>query len=108
MTHRFPRDPRNRHRSNTRYGRKHREKRADAARRHHPNNPCVRCGHPLGPMGPHLHYDHDEAGGYLGFSHGTPCPICGIKCNIRAGAIKGNQIQRNGQAQAAPRRPNGW
>lgn len=86
MSHRFPRDPYNRHRSNTRYGRQHREKRDAAARRHHPNNPCARCGNPLGPMGPDLHYDHDETGGYLGFSH--------AQCNIRAGAIKGNHQQQ--------------
>jgi hypothetical protein len=37
-------------------------------------------------MGPWLHYDHNEAGGYLGFSH--------AHCNNRAGAIKGNLLSR--------------
>lgn len=76
-----------------RYDRRHQIAREAAARRHTPDDPCARCWHPLGPMGPHLHYDHDEHGGYLGFSHGTePCPVCGQKCNLRAGAIKGNAI----------------
>jgi hypothetical protein len=37
-------------------------------------------------MSPDLHYDHDEHGGYLGFSHAN--------CNRHAGAVKGNQRQR--------------
>jgi hypothetical protein len=35
-------------------------------------------------MSPHLHYDHDERGGYLGFSH--------AHCNRSAGASKGARI----------------
>ena len=37
-------------------------------------------------MGPWLHYDHAEDGTYLGFSH--------ARCNVRAGAIKGNRISQ--------------
>jgi hypothetical protein len=45
-------------------------------------------------MGPWLHYDHNDArSGYLGFSHGDyPCPICGHRCNRRAGALKAQQV----------------
>lgn len=74
------------------YGHTHAKARAAAAARHHPTDPCVRCGHPLGPMGPWLHYDHDEHGGYYGFAHGAPCPYCRIRCNLAAGARKGSRI----------------
>ncbi len=70
----------------------HQRARAAAAARHQPTDPCARCGHPLGPMGPGLHYDHAEDGSYLGFSHGSPCPWCRRPCNKRAGAIKGSRI----------------
>jgi hypothetical protein len=33
-------------------------------------------------MGPWLHLDHAEHGGYLGFSHG-------LRCNVTAGSRKG-------------------
>lgn len=89
--HRFPRD-RTQTRKGGRYDATHQKARAAAAKHHQPSDPCARCGEPLGPMGPHLHYDHDEHGGYLGFSHDY--------CNRRAGAVKGNQLQRQGQAQA--------
>lgn len=76
------------------YGSVHVKARKDAAARHKPTDPCVRCGHPLGPMGPWLHLDHtDDRRGYLGFSHGSRrCPVCRRKCNIRAGASKGARI----------------
>jgi len=47
-------------------------------------------------MGSELHYDHNDArDGYLGFSHGQrPCPICGVRCNIHAGAQLGNRMQK--------------
>ena len=35
-------------------------------------------------MGPNLHLDHAEHGGYLGFAHAA--------CNISAGAAKGARI----------------
>lgn len=75
------------------YDNTHVKARATAARKHRPTDPCARCGHPLGPMGSWLHYDHnDQRTGYLGFSHGNqPCPICGKRCNKVAGAIKGMQ-----------------
>lgn len=49
-------------------------------------------------MGPWLHYDHDEHGGYAGFSHAT--------CNKRAGAIKGNRTQRGQRRTRA--QPETW
>ena len=69
---------------NAKYGTQHAKARQAAAARHHPADPCARCGHPLGPMGRWLHYDHAEDGTYLGFSHGS--------CNKRAGARKGARI----------------
>lgn len=76
------------------YGKQHERARAAAAARHDPANPCCRCGHALGPMGPWLHFDHtDSRDGYLGFSHGAPCPVCGARCNLKAGAKKGRAAQ---------------
>jgi hypothetical protein len=73
------------------YGSAHAKARAAAAKRHQPTDPCTRCGHPLGPMGRWLHYDHsDDRTHYLGFAHGTPCPYCGKSCNVRAAALKAN------------------
>lgn len=52
-------------------------------------------------MNPGLHYDHDEQGGYLGFSHGTrPCPTCKRRCNLRAGSLKGNGRKTHTPRQA--------
>lgn len=77
------------------YGKLHKQQRAAAAAQHHPADPCARCGHALGPMGPWLHFDHNDARtGYLGFSHGGPCPACGQRCNLKAGAQKGRRLQR--------------
>ena len=77
------------------YGRTHRSARAAAAAAHDPANPCARCGHALGPMGPWLHWDHNDArNGWLGFSHGRPCPVCRRSCNVEAGAMKGRQRQK--------------
>lgn len=70
------------------YGRDHQAERRRRAQLHQPTDPCVRCGQPLGPMGPHLHLDHDDHDRrkYLGFAHRA--------CNIRAGALKANAAQR--------------
>lgn len=69
------------------YGQQHRRARAYLAQRHSPTDPCTRCHKPLGPMGPWLHLDHNEARtAYLGFAHST--------CNKRAGAKEGNRRQR--------------
>lgn len=85
------------------YGSAHQKARREAVKRHHPADPCARCGHALGPMGPHLHYDHNgQRTGYLGFSHGAPCPTCGQRCNIRAAAIEGNRRQRGRRHGAQP------
>lgn len=77
------------------YGSAHQKARAAAAARHHPTDPCARCGHALGPMGPWLHLDHTaDRSAYLGFSHGSiPCPVCKRKCNLRAGAQEGKARQ---------------
>lgn len=68
------------------YGNSHVKARALAAQHHEPSHPCARCGQPLGPMGPWLHYDHadNRADGYIGFSHRA--------CNVKAGARRGAQV----------------
>ena len=67
-------------------GHEHRKARAQWAQHHDPSHPCVRCGRPLGPMGPWLHLDHNRTrDGYLGFSH--------ARCNVRAGAREGRARQ---------------
>lgn len=72
------------------YDTAHRKARDAAAAKHHPSDACCRCGLPLGPMGPWLHYDHsDDRSRYLGFSHGS--------CNIRQGARVGNARGRERQ-----------
>lgn len=83
-------------RKGQRYDSRHARARRLAARKHNDQDPCARCGHPLGPMGPNLHYDHDDTDPtgetYLGFAHGsTPCPTCGRRCNIQAGSDEGNR-----------------
>lgn len=93
--HGFPRQGRTR--KGERYDSEHRKARAAAAAQHRPSDRCARCQKPLGPMGPGLHYDHDEHGGYLGFSHAV--------CNRKAGASKGGQIlaARTAGIRLAPR-----
>ena len=55
--------------------------------------PCVRCGHVM-LRGQVLHLDHnDTRTGYLGFSHGSRCHICGKRCNLKAAAKKARRIQ---------------
>lgn len=81
------------------YGTAHQKARAALAARHQPTDPCARCGHALGVMGPWLHLDHnDERTAYIGFSHGAiPCPVCGRKCNLRAGAQVGKAKSSGGR-----------
>jgi hypothetical protein len=71
------------------YGNAHIKARAAAAKVHEPTDPCVRCGHALGPMGKWLHYDHDDRDPtrttYLGFAH--------AKCNVVDGARRGRARQ---------------
>lgn len=79
------------------HGSAHTKTRKEWAARHDPFDPCVRCGHPLGPMGSWLHLDHHDYDKtqYLGFSHGQrPCPVCRKKCNLRAGSLVGNATQK--------------
>lgn len=87
----------------SKYGAQHQAERRARAAGHQPTDPCVRCGHPLGPMGPHLHLDHAEHGGYLGFSHGGRCPICRKRCNVSAGASKGARTT-NARRRTSPLR----
>lgn len=97
----------------TKYGSSHAKQRAAALPFITPATPCVRCGHPLGPE--HViirgrkvgrwHYDHDEHGSYLGFSHGEPCSYCGRRCNVRAGAQKGARIRNGVKPTARQRKP---
>jgi hypothetical protein len=51
-------------------------------------------------MGPHLHYDHAEGGGYLGFSH--------ARCNVKAGASKGAKIANAKRKKRKPFRRDEW
>lgn len=68
------------------YGYAHAQARRQYAAAHDPAHPCTRCGRPLGPMGPHLHLDHNrDRTGYLGFAHGS--------CNRTAGAREGRARQ---------------
>ncbi len=48
-------------------------------------SPCARCGRVI-TAADAIDLDHDEFGGYLGWSH--------MACNRRAAAIKGNQLRR--------------
>lgn len=68
------------------YGVTHRKARAQWAATHDPADQCIRCGMPLGPMGPGLHLDHsDDRTHYTGFAHAA--------CNVRAGARAGRARQ---------------
>lgn len=82
------------------YGTAHAKARREAAKRHDPADPCSICGHPLGPMGRWLHYDHSpDRATYRGFAHGAPCPWCSayagkpVRCNQRDGAKRGRERQ---------------
>ena len=77
------------------HGWTHAQARKQWAARHRDTDLCVRCGHTLGPMGSWLHLDHHDWDKrvYLGFSHGTACPTCGVKCNLRAASTLGNNTQ---------------
>lgn len=68
------------------YGTAHTAARRAWAARHQPTDLCVRCRRPLGPMGPHLHLDHNRTRtGYLGFAH--------AQCNRKAGSREGRARQ---------------
>lgn len=49
--------------------------------------PCYRCRHPLLATD-RIELDHADDGTYGGFSHASPCAICGQRCNPQAGGIK--------------------
>lgn len=88
------------------YGAAHQKARKQWAAKHQPSHPCTRCGHPLGPMGPHLHLDHNtDRTGYLGFAHGVQCPTCGKNCNVRAGSLTANARRKAKKAAPLPAKP---
>lgn len=97
-----------------RYGAKHQAMRRALAAATTPASPCCRCGHPLGSQhrvdgrGRKVglwHLDHAEDGTYLGFSHGERCRVCGVKCNVSAGARKGAAtVNRRRRSPFQPRR----
>lgn len=49
---------------------------------------CYRCRHPL-QFGDQPQLDHADDGSYGGFSHGSPCRICEVRCNPSAGGRSG-------------------
>ncbi len=52
------------------YGGPHKTARKRALASYHPDDPCPRCGHPLGDNPAALDLDHtDDRTGYLGLSH---------------------------------------
>lgn len=55
-------------------------------------SPCVRCGHEMDKRADEIELDHDEHGGYLGFSHGSPCRTCGLRCNSYFGGLKSAEL----------------
>ncbi len=108
-----------------RYGPPHQHSRAAAFAALPEHSPCARCGHDMwkhaktkpdraGITRSAIHYDHDEHGTYLGFSHGTPCPTCGRSCNRDAGAAKGGRVRARkygpwrGAQPTQPRLPTPW
>lgn len=98
MPNRFPHD-KHQTRAGGRYDWQHVKARRQAAAHHHPDDPCTRCGRPLGPMSRNLHYDHnDEGTGYLGFAHAA--------CNLTAGARLGHQRQQQAAAQQRRQLPH--
>ena len=78
------------------HGAAHDRARKAWASRHHPLDPCYRCGEPLGPMGKWLHLDHDDfdKSVYGGFSHAG--------CNLRAAGQLGRE--RQGARRQGPTR----
>lgn len=70
------------------HGASHDKARKQWAAKHQPNDPCVRCGKPLGPMSPNLHLDHHDSDKtrYLGFAHKA--------CNLRAAGQLGRARQK--------------
>jgi hypothetical protein len=48
---------------------------------------CYRCKHPL-ELGDRIELDHADDGSYGGFSHGSPCRVCGQRCNAAAGGTR--------------------
>lgn len=93
---------------NPKYAGNHEAVRAEWLRVFRPGTPCVRCQHPLDPRIDQMDLDHNDAGtGYLGFSHHSPCRVCGQRCNQAAGGVKGGRLRRLRRDVAKPRPPGG-
>jgi hypothetical protein len=82
-----------------RYGRQHRARRAEWARRIAAGGvPCARCGRTI-VRGMKWHLDHDDtvAGRYLGPSHAF--------CNMSWGGVKGNAVRAASSPLVRPTAP---
>lgn len=76
----------------------HRKARAKLIEDYEPGDPCCLCGHPMWPPTRNLHADHDPAtGDYRGLAHGSPCEVCGVRCNQSDGAKRGRARQNRKQ-----------
>jgi hypothetical protein len=80
--------------------REHRTARAALVKAYQPGDSCAICGHPMWPAEDgslsHLHADHDphDPTRYRGLTHGSqPCEVCGMRCNVRDGAVRGRARQ---------------
>ena len=99
MTRRRPFTPDGRTTAERGYGWQHQQTRKEWAARHQPMDPCVRCGEPLGAMGPDLHLDHNaQRTGYAGLAHAA--------CNRSAG-VRAANAKRGRQTQPY-RAPRSW
>lgn len=77
------------------YGRAHQTARAELLSTYEPGDPCCLCGHAIWTTNTRLiHADHmPGTDQYRGLSHGYPCETCGLTCNQRDGAIRGNRLR---------------
>jgi hypothetical protein len=84
----------------------HRTARAELLRNYQPGDPCCLCSHPMWPPTRNLHADHDPiTGDYRGLAHGTPCQVCGKRCNQSDGARRGAQIVNGNREQLRTTEP---
>lgn len=75
-----------------RYNRTHQRARQTGLKALPVVSPCVRCGHDMDKRADEIDLDHDERGGYLGFSHRSPCRVCGLRCNQYFGGLKSAEL----------------
>ena len=72
----------------------HRRARAALITAWTPGDPCCLCGHPMYGPARYLHADHiPGTDQYRGLAHGTPCQVCGKRCNQSDGAKRGRARQ---------------